>query len=156
MSIDQSKIVFSRELSEDNAYRIYSSVTDVLEKYNTNNNYFFIDLEVDFGVNIISYDSDEVQWLSNQLECTDREAVVCIYYYDGFLEDLKDVLYINGINDYKKYYVVTKAELIDGTDINYGDYIGKSKEDAFYYFENIVGAPEIVSIQEDYEEEEDE
>ena len=49
--------------------------------------------------------------------------------------------------------MVTKEELLDGKDVDYGDYIGKSKEDAFFYFENIVGAPEIISIQEDYEEE---
>jgi hypothetical protein len=153
MKLNQSRIIISRDLDEDKAYLVYSSLEDVLKRYNNNNNYFFIDLEVDFGVSVIAYEPDEIHWLARELECTDREAVICVYYYDGFLEDLKDVLYINGINDYKRYYVVTKEELLGGKDIDYGDYIGKSKEDAFFYFENIVGAPEIISIQEDYEEE---
>jgi len=156
MKLNQNRVVFSRDLDEQKAYLVYSSLEDVLDKYNTNNNYFFIDLDIDFGVSIISYDPDEIQWLARELGCTDRESVICVYYYDGFLEDLKDVLYINGINDYKRYYVVTKEELLSGKDIDYGDYIGKSKEDAMFYFENIVGAPEIISIQQDYEEEEGE
>ncbi|MEJ6794604.1 MAG: hypothetical protein QNK68_06305 [Flavobacteriales bacterium] len=153
MKLNQNRIVLSRDLDEDKAFLVYSSLENVLNRYNTNNNYFLIDLDVDFGVSVITYDPDEIQWLARELGCTDREAVICVYYYDGFLEDLKDVLYINGINDYKRYYVVTKEELLDGKDVDYGDYIGKSKEDAFFYFENIVGASEIISIQEDYEEE---
>lgn len=155
MKLNLDRVIFSTELDEYNAFRINQSIKPILERYNTNNNYFFVDLDLSFGLNILTYDPDEVQWLARKLECTDREAVYSIYYYDGFLEDYKDILYENNINDYKRYTVMTISNLNNGEELDYGDYIGESIEDATDYFNNIVAVPDIIKIIEHDEEEEE-
>ena len=69
--------------------------------------YFFIDLDSNQGIEITTYPTASVEFLSEELECSHLEALYCFANHPGFLKDLKEILYWNDLNGINKYNVTT-------------------------------------------------
>lgn len=112
MKLDPKRIVFNRKLTLTEAVKAYTILNGTLSLDDHDSYYYYIILKNDFDIFIESINDVEVYWLANKLEITDRQAVMCLCEYPNFWEDLKDHLYICGINDFKRYSVFTKGDLI--------------------------------------------
>jgi hypothetical protein len=110
--------------------------------------YYYVFLRDEFDMMIETVPSEEVYWMAGHLQISDREAVMLMVEYPGFWEDLKDILYALRINNYKKYNVFTKNDLMGEGDVTWEEYIGESEEDALRFYRDILQVEDIVSIIE--------
>jgi len=146
--LDPKKVVFSRQLSLTEAVQAYSILMESLRYDDTNQMYYYVIVEEDFNLFIEAVDSKEVHWLANKLSVEDRQALVCLIEYPAFWEDLKDILYMCGINDYKKFSVFTKNDLIGEGNRVWEEYLGDDESDAYHFYSEILLVEDIVSIIE--------
>ena len=153
MKLDPKKIVFNRKLTLEEAIRAYAVLNEVLTTGMQDSLYYYVVVRSDFDLYIESLDDIEVYWVANKLEVTDREAVVCICEYPTFWEDLKDHLYLCEINDYKRYSVFTKGDLLGTDDRTWEEYIGESEQDAMEFYSDILLIQDIISVIEQTEDE---
>lgn len=155
MRLDPKKIVFNKPMSLSQAIKAYSILDEVIDATQLGDDYIYVHIKEGFSFNVETIEKNEVDWLSKELGVTDREAVICIIEYPGYLEDLKDHLYNCRINGYKRYSVFTKADIMGDWDQTWEEYIGVSEDDARFFFKNILKVDGIVSILEMDDEEED-
>ena len=148
MKLDPKRIVFNRKLTLTEAVKAYTILNETLSLDDHNLYYYYVILKNDFDIFIESINDVEVYWLANKLEITDRQAVMCLCEYPTFWEDLKDHLYMCGINNLKKYSVFTKADLMGTDDRTWEEYIGSDEEDALQFYTDILLIEDILSIIE--------
>jgi hypothetical protein len=96
-----------------------------------------------------------VYWLAEKLNSTDRDALMCLMEYPYFWETLKDILYDNKINDYKRYSVFTKNDLMGSGNRTWEEYLGEDYKDAEEFFQDILLIEDVISIIEIEDEEEE-
>lgn len=148
MKLDPKRIVFNRKLTLTEAVKAYTILNGTLSLDDHDSYYYYIILKNDFDIFIESINDVEVYWLANKLEITDRQAVMCLCEYPNFWEDLKDHLYICGINDFKRYSVFTKGDLIGSDERTWVEYIGSDEEDALQFYTDILLIDDIISVIE--------
>jgi len=155
MKLDAKKVVFSRPISLYEAALIYSSITnEYAEDPSSNNYYYYVGIDSIANVFIESLPSVEVEWVSKEMNITNRESVIMLCEYPNFYELLKDHLYNCGINGYKRYSVFTKSDLIGDNDRTWEDFIGYSEEEAMVFYKDILMIKDIISVIKHDDEEE--
>ena len=153
MKLDPKKIVFNRKLSLSEAVQAYTILNETLFLDEQDAYYYYVIIKNEFDVFIETLNDTEVYWLANKLGVTDRQAVVCLCEYPTFWEDLKDHLYMCGINDYKRYSVFTKGDLMGTDDRTWEEYIGEDENDAKEFYSDILLIQDIISVIEQTEDE---
>lgn len=146
MKLDPKKVVFNKKLTLTEAVRAYTILNETLMLDNQEMYYYYVFIRNEFDIFIETIENVEVYWLANKLEVTDRQAVMCLCEYPTFWENLKDHLYLCEINDYKRYSVFTKGDLMGTDDRTWEEYVGKDEEDAREFFTNILMIQDIISI----------
>ncbi len=146
MKLDPKKVVFNKKLTLTEAVRAYTILNETLMLDNQEMYYYYVFIRDEFDIFIETIENVEVYWLANKLEVTDRQAVMCLCEYPTFWENLKDHLYLCEINDYKRYSVFTKGDLMGTDDRTWEEYVGKDEEDAREFFTNILMIQDIISI----------
>jgi hypothetical protein len=97
--------------------------------------YIYVNLDTeDGGIEIVNYPSKSIQVIAKTLECTDREALYCCATFPGFLSEIRDILYWNGINDLRKYIVITesyddKEKIVLSESVTYARTIQEAKKE---------------------------
>lgn len=152
MKLDPKKVVFNRKLTLTEAVRAYTILNETLILDNQEDYYYYVIIRDDFDIFIETLQNVIVYWLANKLEITDRQAVMCLCEYPTYWEDLKDHLYNCGINNYKRYSVFTKGDLMGTDDRQWEEYVGEDEEDAREFFTNILLIQDIISIIESEDE----
>jgi hypothetical protein len=152
MKLDPKRIVFNRRLSLSEAVKAYTILNETLFLDDHDLYYYYVIVKNDFDIFIETINDVEVYWLANKLEITDRQAVMCLCEYPTFWEDLKDHLYMCDINDYKKYSVFTKGDLMGTDDRTWDQYIGSDEEDALQFYTEILLIDDIISVIESEDE----
>ncbi len=72
--------------------------------------YMYVNLDTeDGGIEIVNYPTKSIEVIAKNLECSNRDALYCCAAFPGFLSDIRNMLYWNGINDLCKYIVITKS-----------------------------------------------
>lgn len=146
MKLDPKKVVFNKKLTLTEAVRAYTILNETLMLDDQEMYYYYVFIRNEFDIFIETIENVEVYWLANKLEVTDRQAVMCLCEYPTFWENLKDHLYLCEINDYKRYSVFTKGDLMGTDDRTWEEYVGKDEEDAREFFTNILMIQDIISI----------
>lgn len=148
------RVVFNRSLTpeERETVSIYMAsvlISNALEEY-----YYYVHVgnmdDREMSISISTFSAEEVQWQANELMCTDLQAVYAIAEYDGFYEELMELLWINEINDYDRYIAQTKASLTGDEHVRHC--IARSEKDALFYFNSILGVEDIITVRKDNEE----
>lgn len=152
MNFDPKKIVLNRVLTVEEGLAVYHIMRDILSKDEDGEFYYYITVTEDSLIDVQSVRSVEVDWLSKKMNIKKREAVICICEFDGFWEDLKDILHFNQINDYKRYFVFTKEDILGEGDQDFTEYIGTSEEDAMEFYRDVMMVENIVSVMPDEDE----
>lgn len=148
MSLDPKKVVFNRRLSLAEAVNVYSILMETLREGGDEDTYYYVSVGEDTDLFIEGISSDEVYWMARKLSVEDKHAVTALIEYPAFWDGLKDHLYNCGINDYKRYQVFTKNDLMgEGTRV-WEEYLGESEEDAYEFFSKVLMIEDIVSILE--------
>jgi L-rhamnose mutarotase len=148
MKLDPKKIVFNRKLSMSEAVKAYTILNETLFLDDRESHYYYVIIKDQFDIFIETLNDVEVYWLANKLQVTDRQAVLCLCEYPTFWEDLKDHLYMCGINDYKRYSVFTKGDLMGTDDRTWEEYIGSDEDDAMQFYTDILLIDDIISVIE--------
>jgi hypothetical protein len=148
MKLDPKKIVFNRKLSLSEAVQAYTILNETLFLDDRESHYYYVIIKDQFDIFIETLNDVEVYWLANKLQVTDRQAVLCLCEYPTFWEDLKDHLYMCGINDYKRYSVFTKGDLMGTDDRTWEEYIGSDEDDAMQFYTDILLIDDIISVIE--------
>src|SRR6056300_571513 len=148
MKLDPKKVVFNKKLTLTEAVRAYTILNETLMLDNQEMYYYYVFIRNDFDIFIETIENVEVYWLANKLEVTDRQAVMCLCEYPTFWENLKDHLYLCEINDYKRYSVFTKGDLMGTDDRTWEEYVGKDEEDAMQFYTDILLIDDIISVIE--------
>lgn len=143
------RIVFSRELSEEEYILASIHLLSILHRYNQDS-YYYVDIRSDQHMSVLALPEEEVHWQANELMCTDREAVIALLEYEGFYEELQYTLWKNNIGDLNRYIAHSEENIIHGTDPE--PCIAKTEQDAYFYFNNILGILDILTVREDNEE----
>jgi hypothetical protein len=148
------RVVFSRSLTPEEQEVVGIYVASVLISSTLEENYYYVDLgnvnDKDTSMKILTFSSKEVQWQANELMCTDLQAVYAIAEYDGFYEELMELLWVNEVNDYDRYIAQTEATLVGDEPVRHC--IARSEKDALFYFDSILGFKNIITIRKDNEE----
>jgi hypothetical protein len=147
MRLNPKKIVFNQKISLSEAINVYKILLEVIEEWDESL-YYYVYIKKDFDIFIETIHQDEVYWLASKLSVDDRDAVVCLMEFPSFWEDLKDHLYNCSINDYKRYSVFTKSDLMGSEDRTWEEYLGDNEEDAYIFFNSVLMIEDIVSIIE--------
>lgn len=150
MRSETERVVFNRALNPDEYLSASLFMMSLLLKYKNEDYYYYVNVGKDMDMNVTTYASEEVQWQANELMCTDLQAVFAIAEYDGFYEDLTEILWKNNIGGYNRYVAQTTHTLIKDEDVKHC--IAKSEKDAMFYFDTILGVDDILTIREDNEE----
>jgi hypothetical protein len=148
MKLDPKKIVFNRKLTLSEAVKAYTILNEILLLDDNESHYYYVIIKDQFDIFIETINDVEVYWLANKLQVTDRQAVLCLCEYPTFWEDLKDHLYMCGINDYKRYSVFTKGDLMGTDDRTWEEYIGSDENDAMQFYTDILLIDDIISVIE--------
>jgi len=148
MKLDPKKIVFNRKLTLSEAVKAYTILNEILLLDDRESHYYYVIIKDQFDIFIETINDVEVYWLANKLQVTDRQAVLCLCEYPTFWEDLKDHLYMCGINDYKRYSVFTKGDLMGTDDRTWEEYIGSDENDAMQFYTDILLIDDIISVIE--------
>ena len=93
MRSDTERVVFNRSLNPDEYLSASLFMMSLLLKYKNEDYYYYVNVGKDMDMNVTTYTSEEVQWQANELMCTDLQAVFAIAEYDGFYEDLTEILW---------------------------------------------------------------
>jgi len=156
MRLDAKKIVFNRPLDLEEAVRVFTIMKEVIDYSTIDDNYFYVYVKKDLDIFIETISDIEVFWLADRLGIDDRQSLVCLIEYPYFWENLKDILYYNKINNYKRYTVFTKNDLMGEGNRTWEEYLGESHEEAVEFFRDILLIDDVISVIEmDDEEEED-
>jgi hypothetical protein len=156
MRLDAKKIVFNRPLDLEEAVRVFTIMKEVIDYSTIDDNYFYVYVKKDLDIFIETISDIEVFWLADRLGIDDRQALVCLIEYPYFWENLKDILFYNKINNYKRYTVFTKNDLMGEGNRTWEEYLGESHEEAVEFFRDILLIDDVISVIEmDDEEEED-
>ena len=156
MRLDAKKIVFNRPLDLEEAVRVFTIMKEVIDYSTIDDNYFYVYVKKDLDIFIETISDIEVFWLADRLGIDDRQALVCLIEYPYFWENLKDILFYNKINNYKRYTVFTKNDLMGEGNRTWEEYLGESHEEAVEFFRDILLIDGVISVIEmDDEEEED-
>ena len=148
MKLDPKKIVFNRKLTLSEAVKAYTILNEILLLDDNESHYYYVIIKDQFDIFIETINDVEVYWLAKKLQVTDRQAVLCLCEYPTFWEDLKDHLYMCGINDYKRYSVFTKGDLMGTDDRTWEEYIGSDENDAMQFYTDILLIDDIISVIE--------
>jgi L-rhamnose mutarotase len=148
MKLDPKKIVFNRKLTLSEAIKAYTILNETLFLDDRDSHYYYVIIKNEFDIFIETINDVEVYWFANKLEVTDRQAVMCLCEYPTFWENLKDHLYMCGINDYKRYSVFTKGDLMGTDDRTWEEYIGSDENDAMQFYTDILLIDDIISVIE--------
>ena len=148
MKLDPKKIVFNRKLTLSEAVKAYTILNEILLLDDLESHYYYVIIKDQFDIFIETINDVEVYWLANKLQVTDRQAVLCLCEYPTFWEDLKDHLYMCGINDYKRYSVFTKGDLMGTDDRTWEEYIGSDENDAMQFYTDMLLIDDIISVIE--------
>jgi len=155
LGLQADKIVFNKPLDLIDVIKALSSIKESIDVSLIDNNYFYVFIKDDFDLYVEPVPDTEVYWTANMLNINDRQAVICLMEYPGFWESLKDILYYCRINDYKRYSVFTKNDLMGSGNRVWEDYIGENEEEAKEFFRDILMVEDVISvINRDDEEEE--
>jgi hypothetical protein len=153
--LQADKIVFNKPLDLIDAVKALSSIRDSIDVSLIKDNYFYVFIKDNFDLYVEPIPDIEVYWTANMLNVDDRQAVICLMEYPGFWDSLKDILYYNKINNYKRYSVFTKNDLMGSGSRVWEDYIGKNEEEAKEFYRDILMVEDVISvIKMDDEEEE--
>ena len=148
------RVVFSRSLAPEEQETVSIYIASVLISNPFNEDYHYVDLgnvnNKGASIGILTFSQEEVQWQANELMCTDLQAVYAIAEYDGFYEELMEVLWVNNINDYYRYVAQTEATLVGDETVRHC--IARSEKEALFYFDSILGLKNIIMIRKDNEE----
>jgi len=156
MRLDAKKIVFNKALDLEEAAKVFIILKETLDLSLIKDNYFYVYIRKDLDLFIETLSDIEVYWLADKLSITDRQAVICLIEYPYFWEGLKDMLHLNSINNYKRYTVFTKNDLMGEGNRTWEEYLGESHEEAVEFFRDILLIDDVISVIEmDDEEEED-
>lgn len=150
MRSETERVVFNRALDPDEYLSASLFMMSLLLRYKQEDYYYYVNVGKDMDMNVTTYTSEEVQWQANELMCTDLQAVFAIAEYDGFYEDITELLWKNNIGGYNRYVAQTTDTLIKDEDVKHC--IAKSEKDAMFYFDTILGVDDILTIREDNEE----
>lgn len=156
MKINTDKIVLECFLTDDEIIKVAPYIRRSIKNEELLENFIYIYADSIYSIVIHTIPDVDVYWLAGKLEVEDRESVMCLSNFQGFWSELKDVLYLNKINDYKRYGVFTKGDLIGSGERTWEEYVGESEEDAMEYFSDILEIKDIQSIIEIRDEEEEE
>lgn len=148
MKLDPKKVVFSRKLSLNEAVQAYSILLESVRNDRDDGTYYYVIVEPNFDLFIEAVSSEEVHWLANKLMVDDRDALVCLIEFPSFWEDLKDHLYICNINDYKRFSVFTKGDLMGEGSRVWEEYLGENERDAYEFYTEILMIEDVISIIE--------
>lgn len=155
MKLNGDKIVFNRVLDLKEAVKVFSILREIIDYSLIKDNYHYVFVKDDMDIFIETISDIEVYWVADRLGINDKQAVICLMEYPDFWENLKDHLYNCGINNYKRYTVFTKADLMGEGNRTWDEYIGESEEEATEFFRDILLIDDVISvIQMDDEEEE--
>jgi hypothetical protein len=130
------------------AIKAYTILNETLFLDDRDSHYYYVIIKNEFDIFIETINDVEVYWFANKLEVTDRQAVMCLCEYPTFWENLKDHLYMCGINDYKRYSVFTKGDLMGTDDRTWEEYIGSDENDAMQFYTDILLIDDIISVIE--------
>lgn len=144
------RVVFNRVLKTEEYLSLSFFMIGFMQKYDDQDLYYYVEVSDDLDLSVTTYEAYEVQWQASQLMCTDHEAVVSMTDFDGFYEEVMEMLWETKINDYERYIAQTIETIGEGTDPRWC--IASSKEDARHYFSDILKLKDIVSIKLSNEE----
>lgn len=144
------RVVFNRVLKTEEYLSLSFFMIGFMQKYDDQDLYYYVEVSDDLDLSVTTYEAYEVQWQASQLMCTDHEAVVSMTDFDGFYEEVMEMLWERKINDYERYIAQTIETIGEGTDPRWC--IASSKEDAHHYFSDILKLKDIVSVKLSNEE----
>ena len=156
MRLQVEKIVFNKPLELSDAIRAYSILKEIIDSSEIKDNYFYVFIKENYDLYVETVPDLEVFWIADRLGISDRQAVLCLMEYPSFWDSLKDLLYLCKINDFKRYSVFTKNDLMGTGNRTWEEYIGESEEDAKEFYEHILLVDDIISIIKMDDEEEEE
>ena len=154
MKLRPEKIMFDKPLNLKESVAAFTILKEVIDPASIKDNYFYVYVKDNYDLFIESVADIEVYWFANKLQVDDREALLCLVEFPSFWETLKDILYINGINNYKRYTVFTKNDLMGTGNRTWEEYLGENDADAWEFYRDILLVQDIVSIIEMDDEEE--
>lgn len=106
-----SRLLYSRSPDDWEKEIIKEYVEEMMAQgFDLQQHFFYVELDASDGaVEIIRYPEESVFALAKILECTNGEALWCCGNFPGFANDLREMLYWNDIDGYRKYIVTTKT-----------------------------------------------
>lgn len=150
MNLGTDRIIFSRDLSEEEYISLSIFMVGFIQNHGEEDLYFYVDINDNFDLSVSTYEAEEVQWQAAQLMCTDQEAVISMTEYDGYYEEIMELLWKNDINNYDRYIAQTIETIGEGIDPRWC--VASDEKEAFHYFSNILKVKDIVTIRVDNEE----
>jgi len=150
MSLTPERVVFSRQLATEEYVSISFFMIGFMHKYTDEDLYYYVEVSEDLDLHVTTFDAYEVQWQASELLCTDHEALVSMVEYDGFYEEVMEMLWRNGINKYDRYVAQTEETISEGLDPRWC--ISATEEEAYHYFSHILKLKHIITVRKDNEE----
>tara|TARA_B100000902_G_scaffold43254_1_gene50960 strand:+ start:4557 stop:5030 length:474 start_codon:yes stop_codon:yes gene_type:complete len=155
LRLRSEKIVFNKPLELSDAIKALTALKEIVDVSEIKDNYLYVFVKENYDLYIETIPDIEVLWTAERLGITDRQAVVCLMEYPSFWDSLKDLLYLSKINNFNRYSVFTKNDLMGTGSRTWEEYIGESEEDAREFYEHILLIEDIVSIIKMDDEEEE-
>lgn len=144
------RIVFNRELKTEEYVSLSIFMIGFMQKHNEEDYYYYVEVSDDLDLSVTTYEAYEVQWQASELLCTDQEALVSMIEFDGFYEEVMEMLWRNKIGPYNRYIAQTKDTIEYGEEPRWC--IAENDEEAHHYFSDILHLQNIITIREDNEE----
>jgi len=144
------RIVFNRDLKTEEYVSLSFFMVGFMQKYRDEDLYYYVEVSDDLDLHVTTYEAYEVQWQASELLCTDHEALVSMTEFDGFYEEVMEMLWRNNINGYDRYVAQTKETIGEGLDPRWC--IASTEEEAFHYFSHILKLKEIITVRKNNEE----
>ena len=144
------RIVFNRDLKTEEYVSLSFFMVGFMQKYRDEDLYYYVEVSDDLDLNVTTYEAYEVQWQASELLCTDHEALVSMTEFDGFYEEVMEMLWRNNINNYDRYVAQTKETIAEGLKPRWC--IAPTEEDAYHYFSHILKLEDIITVRIDNEE----
>lgn len=145
MTFDPNKIYITRTLSVEEGLAVYDALKTLIERDGNDKHYYYVDVDYDSKIKIDTISSIQVDWLAKKLECEQKDALISVIQYPAFYDDLYSLLYRIGINDIKRYEVMTDSS---DDDSDWGYHFDESKENAIHFFKNIIKIPNFITALE--------
>lgn len=144
------RIVFNRDLKTEEYVSLSFFMVGFMQKYKDEDLYYYVEVSEDLDLNVTTFDAYEVQWQASELLCTDHEALVSMVEYDGFYEEVMEMLWKNNINNLDRYIAQTTESIETGEDPRWC--IAPDEEQAYHYFAHILQLKDIITVRIDNEE----